>query len=73
MLESKPIGVRRDEEAREAQSRDKLMSDVMNSSERKQEVVLLREQERATIYITKMSKQVTRGHVRDAVHMYLVN
>jgi hypothetical protein len=25
------------------------------------------------IYTTKMSKQVTKGHVRDAVHMYLVN
>jgi hypothetical protein len=49
------------------------VSDVVNSSERKQNVVVLREQERATIYTTKMSKQVTKGHVRDAVHMYLVN
>jgi hypothetical protein len=46
---------------------------TVNSSERKQKVVVLREQERATIYTTKMSKQVTKGHVRDAVHMYLVN
>jgi hypothetical protein len=49
------------------------LSDVVNSSERKQKVVVLREQERATICTTKMSKQVTKGHVRDAVHMYLVN
>jgi hypothetical protein len=49
------------------------MSDVVNSSERKQKVVVLREQERATIYTTNMSKQVTKGHVRDAVHMYLVH
>jgi hypothetical protein len=51
----------------------KIVSDVVNSSERKQKVVVLREQERATIYTTKMSKQMTKGHVRDAVHMYLVN
>jgi hypothetical protein len=25
------------------------------------------------IYTTKMSKQVTKSHVRDTVHMYLVN
>jgi hypothetical protein len=24
-------------------------------------------------YTTKMSKQVTKSHVRDTVHMYLVN
>jgi hypothetical protein len=47
--------------------------DVVNSSERKPKVVVLKERERATIYTTKMSKQVTKGHVRDAVHMYLVN
>jgi hypothetical protein len=29
--------------------------------------------DRAIIYTTKMSKQVTKGHVRDAVHMYPVN
>jgi hypothetical protein len=39
--------------------------DVVNSSERKQKVVVLRERERAIIYTTKMSKQVTKGHVRD--------
>jgi hypothetical protein len=50
-----------------------IVSDVVNSSERKQKVVVLRELQRATIYTTEMSKQVTKGHVRDAVHMYLVN
>jgi hypothetical protein len=49
------------------------MSDVVNSSERKQKVVVLRELHKAIIYTTKISKQVTKGHVRDAVHMYLVN
>jgi hypothetical protein len=33
----------------------------------------LRELQRAIIYTAKLSKQVTNGHVRDAVHMYLVN
>jgi hypothetical protein len=33
----------------------------------------LRELWRAIIYTTKMSKQVTKSHVRVAVHMYLVN
>jgi hypothetical protein len=33
----------------------------------------LRELQRAIIFTTKMSKQVTKSHVRDAVHMYLVN
>jgi hypothetical protein len=28
---------------------------------------------RAIIYTTKMSKQVVKSHVRDAVHMYSVN
>jgi hypothetical protein len=28
---------------------------------------------RVIIYITEMSKQVTKSHVRDAVHMYSVN
>jgi hypothetical protein len=36
-------------------------------------VVVLRELQRAIIYTIKMSKQVTKGHVRDKVHMYLVN
>ena len=40
---------------------------------RKQKVVALRELHRAIIYTTEMSKQVTKSHVRDAVHMYLVN
>jgi hypothetical protein len=33
----------------------------------------LMELQRAIIYITKMSKQVLKGHVRDTVHMYFVN
>jgi hypothetical protein len=49
------------------------LSDVVNSSERKQKVVVLRELHRATMYTTKMSKQVKKSHVRDTVHMYLVN
>jgi hypothetical protein len=28
---------------------------------------------RAIIYTTEMSKQITKSHVRDAVHMYSVN
>jgi hypothetical protein len=28
---------------------------------------------RAIIYTAKMSKQATKSHVRDAVHMYPVN
>jgi hypothetical protein len=31
----------------------------------------MRELQRVIIYTTKMSKQVTKGHVRDTVHMYL--
>jgi hypothetical protein len=46
---------------------------VVNSSERKQKVIVLRELHKATIYTTKMSKEVTKGHVRGAVYMYLVN
>jgi hypothetical protein len=49
------------------------MSDVVNSSERKQKVIVLRELHRAIIYTTKISKQIEKSHVRDAVHMYLVN
>ena len=40
---------------------------------RRQKVVVLRELHRAIIYTTEMSKQVTKSHVRDAVHMYPVN
>ena len=40
---------------------------------REKKVVVLMELHRATIYTTKMSKQVTKSHVRDAVHMYDVN
>jgi hypothetical protein len=43
------------------------------TSRTRQKVVLLRELQRAIIYTTKMSEQVTKGHLRDAVHMYLVN
>jgi hypothetical protein len=49
------------------------LSDVVNSGERKQKVVVLRELHRATMYTTEMSKQVKKSHVRDTVHMYLVN
>jgi hypothetical protein len=35
--------------------------------------VVLMELHRTIIYTTKMSKQVTKSHVRDAVHMYPVN
>ena len=40
---------------------------------REKKVVVLRELHRAIIYTTEMSKQVTKSHVRDAVHMYPVN
>jgi hypothetical protein len=40
---------------------------------REKKVVVLMELHRAIIYTTKMSKQVTKCHVRDAVHMYVVN
>jgi hypothetical protein len=43
---------------------------VVNSSRRKQKVVVLMELHGAIIYTTKMSKQVTKSQVRDAVHMY---
>jgi hypothetical protein len=46
---------------------------VVNSSRRKQKVVVLMELHGAIIYTTKMSKQVTKSQVRDAVHMYPVN
>jgi hypothetical protein len=49
------------------------MSDVVNSREKKQNVVVLRELHRTIIYTTEMSKQVKEGHVRDTVHMYLAN
>jgi hypothetical protein len=50
-----------------------VMSSVVDSTERKQKVVVLRELHRAIIYTTKMSKQMKKSHVRDTVHMYLVN
>jgi hypothetical protein len=40
---------------------------------REKKVVLLMELHRAIIYTTKISKQVTKSHARDAVHMYSVN
>jgi hypothetical protein len=46
---------------------------VVNSSERKQKVVVLRELHRAIIYTSEMSKQIKKGHMSDVVHMYLVN
>jgi hypothetical protein len=47
--------------------------EVLNSSARKQKVVVLRELHRAIIYTTEMSKQIKKSHVRDSVHAYLVN
>jgi hypothetical protein len=40
---------------------------------REKKAVVLMELHRAIIYTTEMSKQVTKCHVRDAVHMYPVN
>jgi hypothetical protein len=40
---------------------------------KRQKVVVLGELQRTIIYTNKMSKQVTKSHARDAVHMYLVN
>jgi hypothetical protein len=45
----------------------------VGTDKRREKVVVLRELQRAIIYTNKMSKQVTKSHVRDAVHMYLVN
>jgi hypothetical protein len=49
------------------------LSNVVNSSERKQKVVVLRELQRAITYTTKISKQIKKSYVRNTVHMYLVN
>jgi hypothetical protein len=46
---------------------------VVNSSRRKQKVVVLMELHGAIIYTTKMSKRVTKSHVGYAVHLYSVN
>jgi hypothetical protein len=43
------------------------------TSREKVVVVVMMELHRAIKYTTKMSKQVTKSHVRDAVHMYSVN
>jgi hypothetical protein len=40
---------------------------------REKKVVVLMELHRAILYTTEMSKQMTKSHVRDAVHMYTVN
>jgi hypothetical protein len=40
---------------------------------REKKVVLLRELQWAIIYTTKTSKPVTKSHVRDTFHMYIVN
>jgi hypothetical protein len=45
----------------------------IHGEEMKEKVVVLMELHRAIIYTTEMSKQVMKGHVRDAVHMYPVN
>jgi hypothetical protein len=41
-------------------------------AKREKKVVVLMELHRAIIYTTKMSKQVTKSHVRDTVHIYPV-
>jgi hypothetical protein len=46
---------------------------VTRHTSREKKVVLLMELHRAIIYTTEMSKQVTKSHVRDTVHMYIVN
>jgi hypothetical protein len=45
----------------------------IHGGEMKEKVVVLMELHRAIIYITEMSKQVMKSHLRDAVHMYPVN
>jgi hypothetical protein len=45
----------------------------IHGGEMKEKVVVLMELHRAIIYITEMSKQVMKSHVRDAVYMYPVN
>jgi hypothetical protein len=42
-------------------------------TQREKKVVVMVELHRAIIYTTKMSKQVTKSHARDTVHMYTVN
>jgi len=42
-------------------------------TQREKKVIILRELHRAIIYTTKMSKQVTKSHVRDTVYMYNIN
>jgi hypothetical protein len=44
-----------------------------HTSRKRQKVLVSMELHRAIIYTTKMSKQVTKSHVRDAVQMYPVN
>jgi hypothetical protein len=46
---------------------------VTRQTSREKKVVVLMELRRAIGYTTKMSKQVTKSDVRDAVHMYSVN
>jgi hypothetical protein len=40
---------------------------------REKKVVVLMELHRAIIYTSEMSKQMTKSHMSDAVHMYPVN
>jgi hypothetical protein len=46
---------------------------VTRQTSREKKVVVLMELHRAIGYTTKMSKQVTKSDVRDAVHRYSVN
>jgi hypothetical protein len=45
----------------------------IHGEEMKEKVLVWMELHRAIIYTTEMSKQVTKKHLRDAVHMYPVN
>jgi hypothetical protein len=50
-----------------------VVGSVTRQTSREKVVVVMMELHRAIKYTTKMSKQVTKSHVRDAVHMYSVN
>jgi hypothetical protein len=50
-----------------------VVGSVTRQRSREKVVVVMMELHRAIKYTTKMSKQVTKSHVRDAVHMYSVN
>jgi hypothetical protein len=50
-----------------------VVGSVTRQTSREKVVVVMMELHRAIKYTTKMSKQVTKSHVRDAVHIYSVN